>query len=234
MTGPLKITAWLASPLAGNPPQLDALMEWSLSPFEQAFARQQARGNPHFHIDRSLPAPKHGTIRIPLYREWLGKHLVARCSNPILPTARVDAVDHINKRIAVEASGLLRDDERKVIATTNSWTKSYRLPLRVRAVDRVVWFACGNRRNVNKSLQDVQAVGKKVADGYGRVKEWLVEDIDADYSWFAPTESGYALMRILPIGDWLPSELVGAKKHFGACCPPYWHPERFAEIVVPC
>ena len=37
MTGPLLITAWLSSPLAGDPPQLDSLLEWSLAPFEADF-----------------------------------------------------------------------------------------------------------------------------------------------------------------------------------------------------
>lgn len=234
MTRPLLITAHLASPLAGDPPQLDALMEWSLSPFAEDFRNKQRQGVPHPRVDRGLPAPTQGNIRIPIEREWLGKFLVALASSPIVGNARVDSTDHICKRIAVEASGLLHEDERKVIAITNSWTKSYRLPLRIRTIDRVAWFASGTRQAVRKVLRDVQAIGKKVSDGYGRVREWIVEEVVVDQSWFADTDAGRVLMRPMPVGPWLPADILGGKRHFGACCPPYWHPERFGEIVVPC
>lgn len=238
MTGPLLVTAWLSSPLAGDPPQLDSLLEWSLAPFEVGFQDKQKRGVPHHHIDRSLPAPEQGVIRIPLYRKWLGGFLIAQCSDAIMPAAKADAVDHICKRIAVEHSGLLADDERKVVSTTNSWTKSYRMPLRIRLIERVAWFAFGTRSSVRKALRDIHAIGKKVADGYGRVREWIVEDIAEDRTWFAKSNGGTVLMRTLPrLIDgkaWLPDDLIGYKRHFGACCPPYWHQERFGEIVVPC
>ena len=74
----------------------------------------------------------------------------------------------------------------------------------------------------------------RLSDGYGVVREWTVERIDADLSWFAPSEVGPVLMRPLPVGPWLPDNLTGARRDFGACVPPYWHPERYGEIVVPC
>jgi hypothetical protein len=238
MTTPLLITACLSSPLAGDPPQLDSLFEWALSPFEERFREQQQAGVPHHRIDRALPAPEQGVIRIPIERCWLGKHLVALCSNPILPVPRADAVDHICKRIAVEHTSLLYKPERKIISTTNAWTKSYRLPLRVRLVDRVCWFASGTGRNVRKALRDVNAVGKKVADGYGRVREWIIEEAKEDFSWFAPIDGGTVLMRTLPLlldgREWLQKTLAGWKRSFGAPCPPYWHQERFTEIAIPC
>lgn len=239
----LLITARLSSPLAGDPPQLDSLFEWSLSPFDERFREQQQAGVPHHRVDRAYPAPEQGVIRIPIERHWLGRYLVALCSNPILPVPRADAVDHICKRIAVENAGLLADNERQQVSTTNGWTKSYRLPLRIRLVDRVCWFASGNGRNVRKALRDVSAIGKKVADGYGRVQEWAIEEVREDWSWFAKTDGITVVMRTLPLlldgsgrridREWLQS-MAGWKRSFGACCPPYWHQERFTEIAVPC
>ena len=234
MSVPLLITARLSSPLAGDPPQLDSLFEWLLSPFGERFRKEQDSDIPHHRIDRNFPAPEQGIIRIPIERAWIGNHLVALCSNPILPLPRADAVDYICKRIAVENSDLIARDERKIISTTNSATKSYRLPLRIRLVDRVCWFASGNRRNVKKTLHDANAIGKKVSNGYGRVKEWIIEETKEDCSWFAQG----VLMRTLPAlidgCKWLPENLAGWKKHFGACCPPYWHQDRFTEVVQPC
>ncbi len=232
-TGPHVVTAHLASPLAGDPPQLDALLEWVLSPFQEDFRHRQDAGLPHSRIDRQFPAPPQGKIPLPLGRVWLGKWLVAQASDPILPKA-VETVDHVCKRISVENAVLLREDERKIVSTTNSWTKSYRLPLRVRTVPCVKWFVMANRRNLLKGLKHIGSIGKKVADGYGRVREWTAEAVGEDWSWFAPHVDGVVLMRVLPIGDWLPSDLLGFRRHYGACSPPYWHSERFTEVVIPC
>ena len=46
------------------------------------------------------------------------------------------------------------------------------------------------------------------------------------------------IMRTLPaeIDDtlFLPKNLVGFRRGFGACTAPFWHPDRFTEIVLPC
>jgi hypothetical protein len=41
-------------------------------------------------------------------------------------------------------------------------------------------------------------------------------------------------MRTLPAGPWLPPDLIDFRPDFGAAVPPYWHPDRYTEIVVPC
>lgn len=237
MNRPLLVTARLASPLAlgaDGAPQLDALLEWSLSPF---FADGGKRRDPGFKVTRAGPAPPQGAIPIPLARRQVGPWLVALCSEPILPRCR-ETVEYVNKRLATEAAGLLRPSERKVISTTNSWTKSYRLPLRVLAVPCVRWLCVGDRREVRKALRDVRALGKKVADGYGRVAEWAAEEYPEDHSWFAPADGAAVLMRRLPLliggRPWLPEGLAGWRRDYGACVPPYWHPDRNTEVVVPC
>jgi hypothetical protein len=224
------VTARLSSPLAGEPPHLDALLEWALSPF---FNPSMPDGNGHFKITRDGPAPPQGAIQIPLAWEWLGPWMVRLASSPIMPVCR-DGVDHYCKRIATEASGLLAENERKIVSTTNSWTKSYRLPLRIRSVPLVRWACVGTRREIRKALRDVHAIGKKTSYGYGRVAEWIIDESDTEYSWFAPHQNGHVLMRPIPVGEWLPSDLVGARRHFGACTCPYWHPSRFCEIICPC
>ena len=232
--GPLLITAWLSSPLAGDPPQLDALLEWCLAPFEPEFRGKMDRGEPHGRVDRALPAPEQGKIRIPILRTMVCGFLVGRCSNPIMPTPKTETVEYVAKRLSVENAELLSASERKVVTTTNAWTKSYRLPLRIRLVDRVCWFAVGCKKSVRKALRDVHAIGKKVADGYGRVQRIDVEKADEDYSWFAPCDGGRVLMRTMPLESVDPSNLFGWRRHFGACCPPYWHSSRFCETVTPC
>ncbi len=224
----LLVTAKLAGPLVGEPPQLDALLEYAVSLYHP-------KAVPGYKVDRALPAPPQAQIPIPIARASLGPWQVGRCSNPILGFVAAEGVQHIAKRIGVEKADCLAEKSRTVVTTTNSWTKSYRIPLRQRLVDRVAWFAVGNRRNILRTLQrHIKFIGLKRAVGNGMVCEWTVDRVEQDYSWFAPSEHGPILMRSLPVGDWLPEGLVGFRKGFGGVCPPYWHPERYAEIVEPC
>lgn len=227
MSGPLIVTARLSSPLAGDAPQLDALLESTL-------CRYTAKDIDGYKIDRAGPAPPQGEIPIPLRRQRLGPWEVGRCSNPILAVPVNEGVSHIVKKIAVEHASMLGPSSRRVVSTTNEWTKSYRLPLRERLISHVKWFAVGDRREILKVVRRVKSIGKKVSIGCGMVAEWTVETCEDDYSWFAPTGRGPMLMRTLPVGDWLPPDLIGARMDFGACCSPYWHPERYCEVVVPC
>lgn len=234
-TDGLLIKAHLASPLAGEPPHLDSLLEWALS----LYHGRRAGGRPGYKVDRALPAPPQAEIPIPIGRRSVTGEdgqvwEVARCSAPILATAHADEHEYTNKRIAVELAGLLDPAARTVVATTNSWTKSHRLPMRVRRIEVVAWFAVGNRKAVRRSLKKVQAIGKKPSVGYGRVREWTVERIDQDHSWFAPSEVGPVLMRPLPVGAALPEGLIGCRRDFGSAVPPYFHPDRYTEIWSPC
>lgn len=228
---PLLVTARLASPLAHEPPRLDALLEWAVAPF---FLEKDPRAVEPWKIDRTRPAPPAGILPTGLVRRQLGPWPVALCSDPILSAGAPETVEHVNKRLAVECAVLLAPAERKIVSTTNSWTKSYRLPLRVRAVSCVRWFAVGNRREIWKLLKRVTSLSKKRSDGYGRIARWEIDPVPADYSWFAPHPAGQVLMRTLPAGPWLPPGLLGVRKDFGACVAPYWHPDRYCEVVTPC
>lgn len=223
MSDNLKITAYLVSPLAGDVPYLDAIIEWEMS---QRLGLAQK-------IQRHEPAPLYGGVPIPMLRRRIGGMLVPCCSSPIASPDR-DSVEHFAKRIAVEYAGLLREDRRLKVATGNQVYKSYRLPLHVRLCERVVWFCIGNRREILKLLKSVPSLGKKRSYGYGRVARWEAERVEEDWSWFAASDRGPVLMRPLPACQELPANLRGARRDFGAVQPPQWHPDRYCERVVPC
>lgn len=227
MGDPLLVTARLASPLAGDARQLDSLMEWLMSVHFR-------KGVPGYKVDRQFAAPPQAGIPIPVLRRRLGDWLVACTSSPIASASAATTVGHVCKRLAVEDAGLLHPDGRLVVATSNGTYKGYRIPLAVRGVPAVSWFAVGDRREVLKLVRRATFVSRKASIGYGRVAEWSVERADADLSWFAPSDLGPVLMRPLPAGPWLPDGLLGARTEFGACVPPYWHPDRYTETVVPC
>lgn len=230
---PLWVTAELASPLAAEPPYLEALLEWCMSLFFLDKTAKIEAVEP-WKVTRDRPAPPQGVLPIFIQRQQLGPWQVARCSNPVMSSTAVETVEYISKRLATEESVLLREGERKIVSTTNSWTKSYRLPLRIRIPRLVRWCCFGQRREILKLLRRVSSLSKKRSDGYGRVLKWTAEPAAEDYSWYAPHTNGTLLMRTLPVGDWLPKDLIGYRRDYGACVPPMWHPEHYGEIVAPC
>lgn len=219
-----RVEATLSSPLAGDPPYLDGLLEYEMS------QRLGLAGK----VLRSDPAPEVGAVHIPCLRgDFGGVRGIPRVSAPIM-AATDDRHEHFAKRIAVEHAALLAPSNRLVVATGNSTYKSYRLPLRTRNVAKVVWFVTGaKRRNLLSLLDSVKSIGKKRSDGYGRIADWEAYPVEEDYAWFAPTPNGTLLMRALPNCDQLPKDLIGYKRALGACQPPMWHPDRCMEIVVP-
>lgn len=228
---PLIVRAHLSSPLAGEPPRLDSLLVDRL-------AVMSGLAHPKWMIDRSRPLPVDidDRVRIPLCRQQVGPWQIALASNAIYRSASgTDRHDYINRKLAVEFADLLAPSRRLKIAVGNAEFKSYRLPLRARFLEGpVVWFALGSRKSLLSALKHVHAIGKKTSIGYGRVIRWEVNRTDNDLSWFAPTEAGTLLMATLPFGKHLPSDLIGYRRDYAGCCPPYWHPERYADVVVPC
>ena len=100
----------------------------------------------------------------------------------------------------------------------------------------VVWLAVGNRGWLREMLKGVRALGDGRVNG---VAAWEVEPLPgddpaaADRSWYWPTAKGRLLMRPLPDGWWLPPDLIGYRRTRAAVCPPYWHPDRETDAVVP-
>lgn len=188
---------------------------------------------------RSVAAELYGSRLRPGELPSVFAEMVARISSPVLDVPTHDGTEHIAKRIGVEYASVLAPSERKVVTTTNQWTKSYRLPLRIRRVARVAWLCVGNRREILKALKIIPAIGKKVADGYGRVSRWECERLGEPphryWPWWVDSPAGPVLMRPMPAAfDHLPAGLLGAKSDFGACVDPYWHSDRYTEILSPC
>lgn len=226
-----KVTAVLVNEMAGVPPQLDALLI-------DAVAKHNPSAGPH---ERYNSAPHPDTLPpIPLWKDKINGQWVYHVSAPIVPTHASDRHEHVNQHFPREQAGLMQASEQGVIATTNGAQKSYRLPVRMRLFDRVVWFAClgpsqnQRRSTLRKLLNSVTHIGQDRSRGHGRVSQWIVEECEHDWSWFAPSERGPVLMRNLPLGDDIPQGLIGARQDFDAVLPPYWHPQRKCEMVRPC
>jgi hypothetical protein len=224
---PLKVTAELAGPVGGDPPALDGLLE-RLAFLDVFGGTLPPPGDPRW------TAHPPGTVAVPFGRRpvegfpWP----VPLCSSPVF-AARTDGVQHFSRRFAVDP-GLLRADARTVHHTNMGEFKSYRMPLRVRDVGRVVWFCFGDPIALRDALSDVTHLGKKTSAGHGPVASWRIEPIAADLSWFAPSPVGDVLMRSLPAAALAGRAVVGWRPGYGGVVPPYWLRTGFGEAVVPC
>lgn len=225
---PIKVTAILAAPLAGDAPMLDALL-----------CKVMAGRFPTVAHARHDPAPPFDSMPpIPIVKGWFGGFPVYRCSSPILSEVFADEHKYIHSRFPTDGAMLVAEEKRIVIATGNGKLKSTRLPIRTRAVQAVTWFAAIQDKHspsiVRKEVSKVASIGIDRSRLCGRVSEWIVEPIDEDYSWFAPHPDGTVLMRPLPKCDELPNDLIGAMDYFDAFHPPYFHPGRKISVVKPC
>ena len=75
--------------------------------------------------------------------------------------------------------------------------KAYHFPNVIRTVSDIEFYCCGTPEKIVDLLSYIPAVGKKPAAGWGKVKEWIVEPIEEDYSTFGP----YGLMRPMPVDE---------------------------------
>lgn len=185
------------------------------------------------------------TIPIPIDRAKIGDRLIPLCSSPILPKPARECAEYFTQRFPSDRAEYLDPSQRTIVVTNGGPYKSYRLPLRVRLVDRVVWFCTASGRTspsgtksasaqIRRLTRSITAIGRKTSIGYGAVGRWDVEEIPDDWSWFAPDGDRLVLMRPLPDGDWLPKNLDGFVREHGPCASPYWNSAVYMPIVLPC
>lgn len=206
--------------------QLDAIMVDAMAGL--------APSVPH---SRNDPAPPFNALPpIPIAYDMIGGHRVYRASSPIYRQMALDE-EYCVQMFPRELADLLSHDHRRVLRVGSGDQKSFRLKYDQIMAGRVVWFASLTQRpaELRKVLRKkVLHLGSQRKRGRGRILEWKVEPCDCDYSWFAPHSKGVVLMRNLPICDALPADLHGCLRELNAVTPPYWHPERKCDAVVPC
>lgn len=228
MTEPLIIKAWLASPLAGDAPMLDAILEY------HAFTHN-IDGCEALSAGYCGQLHKHDPVTydtlgcVPLERHTFPGGETCYCvSSPIINCVS-ETTDHFATRMDYnELKGRVRrQDVARLRQITGPYMPSFE-PHRSRTVRAVAWYARGDAEKLRKWLCHIDAVGGLRASGYGIVDAWTV-DPAPDY-WM--TANG-VLMRPVPRSAFQETP-KGARPYFGAIKPPYWHPQRQMEIWKPC
>ena len=226
MGEPLLIKAWLASPIAGDAPMLDAILE------RHAFVHD-IDGCSKLSTGRQLNTHDALTYDmldcVPLDRHTFPDGSTCYCtSSPIADTV-CETTEHYVKRLDyTELKGRVRpQDLGKLRQVTGPYTPSFE-PHRVRTARSIAWYVRGDADTLRAWLEDVHQIGGKTAAGYGIVSSWSVTA--ADELWML---ADGVLMRPVPVCAFEHAP-KGAREYYGAIKPPYWHPMRQMEIYKPC
>jgi len=201
---PFRLTLRTLKPVAGNDAlHLDGLLA-------KAVVIEAMRGKP------LLPTEDAYYMPLPLGLERLHLGLpVWQCND----FAAVDAAvghTHYHQRSdsnpydpAATVATLPQKKRRRMPPTTEGQYMSYRVPLQYTEADCWQCEAVGNADEVLRLLREyISAVGKKGAQGYGRVLSWEATPLDS-----------FELSRPVPIAD--TSQPFNAQ--IMGWTPPYWH-----------
>lgn len=88
-------------------------------------------------------------------------------------------------------------DARGKIDTSAGPLKAYHFPQIIRTVSDIEFYGVGTIEKIKDLLSYIPAIGKKPSEGWGRVKEWIVEPFTDDWSTFGK----YGLMRPMPVNQ---------------------------------
>lgn len=101
--------------------------------------------------------------------------------------------------------------------------KSYHMPTFLRHALWVSWYVVGDKAGIEALLAPMLHVGKKTAQGNGRLNGWAVEAWPEDWSVYGPNGR---LMRAVPAADDPAAVLYGVR-------PSYWLPENQMPCRLP-
>ena len=213
-----QVVAHLINPIAGDVPALDSMLSYVCAEGLPALVRSQP-------IDQSL-------ITTPLNKYYVDDEFVWCCSDPIFVTEFED-VAYINKRFTTSQAHEIESSKRKTILTASGSYKMQRRPLKTSIVKTVTYFCNGDMQETKKLLKKVTSIGKTRNMGYGRVDKWDAFEIEHDYSITANNKEDTILMRTIP-KHFLTDDIIGYRVSHGSFRPPYWHPDNYGEIAIPC
>jgi CRISPR type IV-associated protein Csf3 len=133
--------------------------------------------------------------------------------------------DHWNKRFDNSLASLIdfQGKSGRILIDKGEY-KAYRTPIYYRAALYVEWYCIGDQREIAYLLSTMTHVGKKGAQGWGRVYRWEIAPVADDYSvWY-----GDRLMRGVP-----PEEAPRYQTGVYGIRPSYWNKGNQMLLALP-
>jgi len=179
-----------------EPPHLDALVCRVLVPLKLG-DRRTSSANPDDPLEEiTLPIPMARINGSEVYR-----------ASALFPDGDIESIRYWRKRFRQDRAELTTGSPN----LTNSTYKEYNMPMVINNCRYLVgWMAAYSIRDIKALLRKVRYIGKKSAQGLGRVISVTVEPVNDDY---ALTRDG-AAMRYYPHEQGWKSVRP---------TPPYWH-----------
>lgn len=221
------ITCEMLSPLCGEPPKIDSLLEYELAMrLGLKHSRKLTRNTKLAEIERP---------GIPISRRTIDGCDFYCSSDPIIGNVLAEYTDNQSKRFDTDlCAQLLHSKSRKKLLVSSGPYKARFVKKRVRLIDKIYWFVRGDKKNIKKLLKNIKYLGHNRSYGYGQIYQWKFDEQQYDYSMVAEIDNNKILMKTLPIG-WISKEnIIGYRHSYSGAFPPYWHPETFMEVGIPC
>lgn len=218
---PLRVTARLRTPVVADPwLPLDGILLY------QACREQlpeQAMTTPG-EIDAAA-----AEVQLPLAVVHAGRadwYYACSWAQP-QPWWAAEGQDNWNKRLDVSLASLVDFGGRRGRILTGEGTyRAYHMPIFYRVARWIEWYCVGDRAEIATLLAAMTHIGKKIAQGWGRVIEWRIEPMTEDWS----VRRDGRLTRGVPMAD-AGNNILNALLY--GLRPPYYHRENQMLIVMP-
>lgn len=209
----LRVTAHLISPVVlGNDGviHLDALIGTAIAAAHPCYL--------HFDNDSVFPMP----LEI-LWLDGNGYPLWAATDLRVVGD-RAEGREYWHKRYPVDKAQF---SAKMNANTTAGRNREYRVPMQTIACERMEAACIGNQEELERLLPYITHVGKKGAQGFGRVAKWTVELMDDKQP-----EMLIANNRTIPLPYARDKGIIGIRGRKGWTVP-YFYAPRFMECISP-
>jgi hypothetical protein len=207
-TEPLRVTAWMRSPVAFDRDdglRLDSALTWVVVALTTGLPPPEAFAD--------VPKGAYVDIPVPIADEVVEGWRVAMCSDAALAPVACEVVRRRRKKPHPEAMALA-----KVQTTGGPW-KALDIPVAAWASPVVSWWLIGDAERLRSLLGELHALGRGRAGGLGHVEAWQVDHDDSAWErWRA---------RPMPVLDGAPgARPVNVRA-------PFWHPRTRTLAACP-
>lgn len=221
---PLRVRAVLRTPVIGDPNlPLDSILfalvtRQDLGAQEMTISGASLLAEPKGTPNRGTPVP---LARVHA-KDWYYRSSWAQWG------AFADGSDAWTKRVDQSLAYLVDFRGRRgTINISSGEYKGYHMPVFYRAALFVEWYCVGDPDAIRALLPFATHLGKKPTQGWGRVAEWTVAEIDQDWSVW---KDGVLMRGIPPYHN---DRLRNPKRGLYGVRPPYWDQRNQMELVLP-
>jgi len=220
---PLQVTFQLSTPIATSDfIHFDGILSYLIM--------KDALGEDFYNLEDN----KNILYNIPLPIEEGGKEKKYFASSIGIFDEKAEGVSHWRKRWAEKFDNYVDFGKKKGRIDKGSGKfKMYDMPFAYISSPEIKFYVYGDKEEINRLLLNLSAIGKKVTQGYGKIKDFNIKGIERDISCF----NDGVIMRPIPtteVEDEIISKIKGFWIRYYAYRPPYWHPLNFDRCLIPC